>query len=147
MNIVHKAVVLVIIIMLCACAGLLLSPAERAFESGLTLFNAGKYAEAAQYFAKAVEADPKFGKAYLYLGRSYLNLGRFRDAVEPLRAAFSLEPEQSRKEIASLLLNAFLGAGKTSLSKGIIWKQSKCSARPSSLILSSKKAGLILYLH
>lgn len=118
MNGMQKAIGLILIILLSSCAGMLLSRSEQAFESGLALFNSGKYGEAAPYFEKAVGADPNFGKAYLYLGRCHLNLGRFREAVQPLRTAFNLEPAQSRNEIINLLLDAFLGAGMTSFRQG-----------------------------
>lgn len=118
MNSVKKVIGLILIIMISSCAGMFLSRSEQAFESGLTLFNSGKYSDAAPYFEKAVGADPNFGKAYLYLGRCYLNLGKFREAVQPLRIAFGLEPEQFRNEIINLLLDAFLGAGMTSFRKG-----------------------------
>ena len=114
----QKAIVIALIITLSSCAGLQLSDAERTFEDGLSLYNAGRYSDASDYFSKAIAADAKFGKAHLYLGMSYLKLGRFRDAIQPLRTAFSLEPEQSQKEITNLLLNALLGAGLESLKKG-----------------------------
>jgi len=118
MNSMQKAIGLILIILLSSCAEIFHRTSEQAFESGLTLFNSARYGEAAPYFEKAVVADPDFGKAYLYLGRCYLNLGKFREAVQPLRTAFNLEPAQSRNEIINLLLDAFLGAGMTSFRKG-----------------------------
>lgn len=98
------------ILFLGSCTGLrsFFRGAEGEFDSGLALFNQGRYEEAIPYFRRATEGDPKFGRSYLYLGRSYLNLGRFLEAVPPLRTALELSPHESRKEIYNLLLDALL---------------------------------------
>ena len=83
--------------------------AEQDFDIALGLFNQGRYEDAIPHFRKAIEAEPGFGKAYLYLGRSYLNLGRFMDAVPPLRTAFDLAPDETKNEISNLLLDAMMG--------------------------------------
>jgi tetratricopeptide (TPR) repeat protein len=84
--------------------------AESEFDSGLALFNQGRYEEAIPYFRKASEIDPKYTKAYLYLGRSYLNLGRFLEAIPPLRTTLELSPDGGQKEIVNLLVDALMGA-------------------------------------
>lgn len=85
------------------------SPGQAAFERGLALFNQGSYEEAAAEMAQATELEPEFGPAYLYLGRSYLNLGAFRESIPPLRAAYRLEPEETRREVVNFFLDALLG--------------------------------------
>ncbi len=84
--------------------------AESEFDSGFSLFSQGRYEEAIPHFRTAVEIDPKYGKAYIYLGRSYLNLGRYLEAVPPLRSALDLSPQDSEKEIVNLIVDALMGA-------------------------------------
>lgn len=92
-----------------SCAGVeTKSPAQAEFETGLSFFNRGSYVNAVPHFEKATELNPEFGRAYLYLGRTYMNLGRWREALYPLRTAMRLSPEESRKEIADIILDILL---------------------------------------
>jgi tetratricopeptide (TPR) repeat protein len=102
--------------LLLSCAGLGIQPdAQSAFETGLALFNKGKYQKAIVHFQKATELDPNFSQGYLYMGRSYLNLSQWLDAVPPLRTALRLSPEETRKEVVPLLIDALLGAATMQL--------------------------------
>ncbi|MBI2487836.1 MAG: tetratricopeptide repeat protein [Deltaproteobacteria bacterium] len=102
-----------------SCAGLgILSGAQSEFDKGLALFNAGKYEAALPRFRRATELDPDFGRAYLYLGRSYLNLDRWSEAVPPLRTAFRLSPDETKKEVINLLVDALFGAAIYEFNKG-----------------------------
>jgi tetratricopeptide (TPR) repeat protein len=98
--------------LLCAavsCAGVMgKSPAESEFDTGLSLFNRGRFEEAAAHFERATEHEPDFGEAYLYLARSYLNLGRWEEALHPLRTAMRLSPEETREEISEIILDVLL---------------------------------------
>ncbi len=110
---------LVVLSCLASCAGLNLpGSGQSAFESGLWLFNQGKYEDAIPHFVKATELDPEFGQAYLYLGRSQLNLRRWAGALAPLRTAYRLSPEETKQEAVSILIDALIGAGGASLAKG-----------------------------
>jgi Flp pilus assembly protein TadD len=110
---------IVILSCLVSCAGLNLpGSSQSAFETGLGLFNQGKYEDAIPHFVKATEIDPEFGRAYLYLGRSQLNLRRWAEALTPLRTAYRLAPEQTRQEAVEILIDALIGAGGASLAKG-----------------------------
>lgn len=92
-----------------SCAGVeTKSPDQAEFENGLSFFNRGSYLNAIPHFEKATELNPEFGRAYLYLGRTYLNLGRWREALHPLRTAMRLSPEESRKEIADIIMDILL---------------------------------------
>ena len=92
-----------------SCAGVESKPpAQAEFETGLSFFNRGSYINAIPHFEKATELNPEFGQAYLYLGRTYLNLGRWREALYPLRTAMRLSPEESRKEVADIIMDIIL---------------------------------------
>jgi len=92
-----------------ACAGIQdKTGAQDEFDTGLSLFNRGQFEVAVTHFKKAVELEPEYGLAYLYLGRSYLNLGWWREAIPPLRTAFRLEPEETKKEIAYIIFDFLL---------------------------------------
>jgi len=110
---------IVILSCLVSCAGLNLpGSSQSAFETGLGLFNQGKYEDAIPHFVKATEIDPEFGRAYLYLGRSQLNLRRWAEALTPLRTAYRLAPEEAKREAVQILIDALIGAGGASLAKG-----------------------------
>lgn len=108
----------ILLSILTSCAGLLFSTASQEFEKGLAYFNQGNYDQAIPHFKRATELDPNYGKAYLYLGRSYLNLKKWTQAIQPLRTAFRLEPQESQKEIINILLDALIGAGISEFMKG-----------------------------
>ena len=92
-----------------SCAGVETKPpAQAEFEAGLSFFNSGSYENAIPHFKKATELNPEFGRAFLYLGRTYINLGRWREALYPLRTAMRLSPEESRKEIADIIMDILL---------------------------------------
>ena len=58
--------------------------AEAAYNQGVIMWNAGKYAEAKVQFEAAVKADPSMAMAHYQLGMANLNLGQVPEA----RAAF-----------------------------------------------------------
>ncbi len=92
-----------------SCGGLKTkSTAQAEFDTGLSLFNRGLFEEALPHFERATELEPDFGEAYLYIGRSYLNLGMWAEALYPLRTAFRLAPEDSKREIAEIILDVLI---------------------------------------
>jgi tetratricopeptide (TPR) repeat protein len=94
---------------LLACAGLRAKdPAQAEFDLGLSLFNRGLFEEALPHFERATEHKPDFGEAYLYLGRSYISLGRWAEALHPLRTAYRLAPEETKKEIMEIILDLLI---------------------------------------
>jgi len=91
---------------LLSCAGLQTAgTAEDEFNRGLSLFNRGRFEESVGAFERATELKPEYGEAYLYIGRSYLSLGRYPEALPPLRAAYRLSPEKTKKEATELILD------------------------------------------
>ncbi|MGH7890353.1 MAG: tetratricopeptide repeat protein [Thermodesulfobacteriota bacterium] len=108
-----------IITFFASCAGVgLLSGAQSEFDRGLGFFNNGKYEDAIPHFRRATEIDANFGNAYLYLGRSYLNLDRWSEAIPPLRTAYRLSPNETKKEALNLLLDALFGTAVYQFNKG-----------------------------
>jgi tetratricopeptide (TPR) repeat protein len=102
---------LLVVLLFGGCATLRHFQAGQAsFERGLVLFDQGKFEEAIPYFREAISENPEYGQAYLYLGRSYISVRRWRDAIQPLRAAQRLSPEQTKDEVFNLLLDALLAA-------------------------------------
>lgn len=92
-----------------------LRPGYGSFEHGLALFDQGHFDDAIPYFRTATAEDPEFGEAYLYLGRAYLNTRRWRDAIQPLRAAYRLAPAETKDEVFNFLLDALFAASSGSL--------------------------------
>lgn len=92
-----------------------LRPGYGSFERGLALFDQGRFDDAIPYFRRATAEDPEFGEAFLYLGRAYLNTRRWRDAIQPLRAAYRLAPAETKDEVFNFLLDALFAAAGNSL--------------------------------
>jgi len=113
-----KLLIILFILVLCSCAGILFDRnARMELEQGLALFNQGRYADAVPHFKKASEIEPKYTDAFIYLGRSHLNLGQWIEAIAPLRTAYRLSPEETRKEAANFLLDALIGGALSEFRK------------------------------
>jgi tetratricopeptide (TPR) repeat protein len=102
----------------CAMIPGFVSNAQYEFEEGLALFNHGRYQEAIPRFQKATDLDPNFGRAYLYLGRSYISLKSWRQALTPLRTAYRLSPEETKREALDLLVDALFAGGLDAFKTG-----------------------------
>jgi tetratricopeptide (TPR) repeat protein len=94
------------------------SDAQYEFDEGMALFNSGRYGDAILRFQRATELDPNFGRAYLYLGRSYVSLKSWRQALTPLRTAYRLSPEETKREVLDILVDAIFAAGLDAFSSG-----------------------------
>jgi tetratricopeptide (TPR) repeat protein len=80
------------------------------FETGLTLFNQGRFADAIPYLEDATHDNPRDAQAYLYLGRAYISQSKWRKAIPPLRTAFRLSPRDAQEEIINLIIDAGFAA-------------------------------------
>jgi tetratricopeptide (TPR) repeat protein len=76
-------------------AMLFFNQAEKSYASG-------KYEDAIQGYSRAIELDPKFAKAWVYMGDSYLGLKNSRKAIECYRKAIEINPKDRQA-------NRFLG--------------------------------------
>jgi tetratricopeptide (TPR) repeat protein len=111
--------ILLVSLMLSSCAGLMTSgEAQYTHEQGVGLFNRGQFAEAIPYFEKTISLEPDFYQSHLYLGRSHLNLRAYGKALAPLRTAYRLSPNDFKKEVVDLLIDALLGAAFSELKQG-----------------------------
>ena len=81
-------------------------PGRDVFETGLTLFQQGRFAEAVPYLEDATRIDPKDAQAFFYLGRAYISQSKWRQAISPLRTAFRLSPRDAQEEIINLIIDA-----------------------------------------
>ena len=77
---------------------------------GNSLFDAGKFAEAAINYRKALQKDPRFGEAYYRLGLTALKLGDANQAYAALTQATELVPDNddAAEKLAGLCLNSYL---------------------------------------
>src|SRR5436305_14074259 len=98
------------LVLFITCATLRHFRADDSFERGLALFNQGHFEEAIPHFKRATEQEPEFAEAYFYLGRSHLSVRHWREAIQPLRTAYRLAPEESKQEIFNVLMDAFCAA-------------------------------------
>jgi len=97
---------LIIVAMASSCSVL----GERNFDQGVTLFNQGRFNEAIPYLEAATHDDPNSAQAYFYLGRAYISQSNWRAAIQPLRTAFRLAPQQAQQEIITLIIDAGFAA-------------------------------------
>lgn len=112
-------IALLSLLLVSSCSGLgPFSGAESEFEQGLALFNRGRYDDAIPHFERAIDRDPDFAQAHLYLGRSYLSLTRWRQALPPLRTAYRLAPERTKREVLDFLIDALFGVALSDRREG-----------------------------
>jgi tetratricopeptide (TPR) repeat protein len=109
-------------LVLISAAGIMLAqdapPSRALVNQGVTAFKSGNYAEAVQSFQKAVDADPTFVTAQLYLATAYMqqyipgaqsaeNQGFADSALREFNKVLDLDPSNkvAVASIASLYLN------------------------------------------
>ena len=98
---------LINILISCAGSGVR-KEARSEFVSGLSLFNRGQYEESIPHFEQARKLVPEFWEAHMFLGRAYLNLKKWHEALPPLKTAFQLEPQESQRKSAGIIMDIFL---------------------------------------
>lgn len=64
------------------------------YSLGKILYNAGKYQQAIEQFNKTIEKNKYFVDAYVYKAHSLAKLGQFDEAIENLKKAVILVPEE-----------------------------------------------------
>jgi Tfp pilus assembly protein PilF len=64
------------------------------FANGLGLYGKNDYEAALGELAKAVEMDPQFADAYLAMGHSLHKLRRMPEAVEAIKKAIAINPQE-----------------------------------------------------
>ena len=117
-NLLTLFLVAVVCLAVASCAGTFASYQARSeYDTGLSLFNRGQFSEAIPHFEKATEVDPDFAMAYLYLGRSFVSTGNYTRAINPLRTAYRLSPDNVKNQILDILLDALFNAGQSEIKK------------------------------
>ncbi|HEX2225872.1 MAG TPA: tetratricopeptide repeat protein [Candidatus Binatia bacterium] len=97
---------LIVLLLFSGCATIKGIKTRNSFDEGVALFNQGRFEAAIPHFQDATREDPNFAPAYFYLGRSYISLSRWRAAIQPLRAAVRLAPDEAKGEIMTVLTDA-----------------------------------------
>ena len=95
-----KLIVLVIVILFGVVTCMPTSSAVRAqtgaqdedFEKGMKLYEAARFAEAADAFKRSIKRDHTNAEAHYYLANSYFRMYRDRDAVKAYKQAIELNP-------------------------------------------------------
>lgn len=115
---VRMSIVIAMLAFALASCATMFPGAQSEFDLGMQFFNQGRYADAIPHFQRASEHDPNFADAFLYLGRCYVSTGRYVEAIQPLRTAYSLAPEKTRRETFTILLDALIGAALSEVKRG-----------------------------
>ena len=80
--------------------------ATEMYNSGASLWNAGKYEESKAMFLKAVEADPSNALAHYMLGNSHVRDGEFTEAKAAFEKYLKLSPSGDKSKEAREMLKA-----------------------------------------
>ena len=59
-----------------------MTPAQRHYSQGVSLFDSGEYQKALEEFSQTIELDPQYAEAYYIRGHSYANLGQDERAID-----------------------------------------------------------------
>ncbi len=70
--------------------------AMKYFSKAEEYFNRAKYENAIEEYKKAINADPEFSTAYLYLGDAYYMLNKYDDAIQWYNGAIKKDPQNKR---------------------------------------------------
>jgi tetratricopeptide (TPR) repeat protein/transglutaminase-like putative cysteine protease len=70
------------------------SEAQQLFEQGRKAWQAQNISRAADALQHAVDKDPKFALAWMWLGAAYLQLGDTENGIEDMKKAIELDPAQ-----------------------------------------------------
>ncbi len=60
------------------------------YDAGVKNFQEKKYRESILEFQKAIEANPDFGEAYMYMGRAYNSLQQYDLSIESYQKALGI---------------------------------------------------------
>jgi tetratricopeptide (TPR) repeat protein len=85
--------------------------ANNYLEKGNAAFQRGQYDEASLNYRKAVQKDSNFGEAYYRAALAELKLNKAAEALEDLRQAVRLIPDNQpvREDLTNLMLGAYIG--------------------------------------
>jgi adenylate cyclase len=102
----------------CSLKALQLAPAlaEAHASRSYALTINGRYAEAEAEFKAAIELDPLLYEAYYYAGRAYFAQGEFQQALDALRQAAAIRPDD-------VTAAALIGTTLRSMGKVDEWKE------------------------
>lgn len=78
--------------------------ASASYNQGISLWNAGKAAEAEAAFQRATELDANMAEAHYWLGMARVNQGKLKEAKAPFEAYLKLSPEGENAATAKALL-------------------------------------------
>jgi protein O-mannosyl-transferase len=92
---------------------------------GIALARAGRVAEAAPAYARALKLDPDFAKALYYLGNALLQLGRPDEAIASYERYLRLKPDNP--DACYRLATALVGAGRAQ--EAIAWYENALRLR------------------
>jgi tetratricopeptide (TPR) repeat protein len=78
--------------------------AEASYNQGISLWNAGKAAEAQAAFERAIQQDSNMADAHYWLGMAFVNQGKLKEAKTPFETYLKLAPEGENAATAKALL-------------------------------------------
>ncbi|MEZ5402299.1 MAG: tetratricopeptide repeat protein [Bryobacteraceae bacterium] len=88
---------------------------KRLLETGNKYYEAGKYKEASIVYRRLLQRNQKYGPAYYQLGLAELKSGRYSEALQALRRAVELQPDNAdaHTKLGDLYLAAYMSNPRT----------------------------------
>lgn len=77
-------IILILIISGCSTKG------KESYDAGVKLFQEKKYNESVPDFQKAINENPEFGEAYMYIGRAYNSLQQYDLSIAAYQKALGI---------------------------------------------------------
>ena len=98
-------------------------------ERGNAAFHEGQFEEASLNYRKAVQKDANFGEAYHRAALAELKLNQAAEALQDLREAVRLMPdnEAAREDLTNLMLGAYIGDRRFAIARGRNCSDPTCS--------------------
>ncbi|MEZ5352328.1 MAG: tetratricopeptide repeat protein [Bryobacteraceae bacterium] len=95
---------------LVGCSGDSEASTKRLLETGNKYYDSGKYKEASIIYRRLIQKNQKYGPAYYRLGLTELKSGRYGEAIQALRRASELQPENTdaHVKLGDLYLAAYM---------------------------------------
>ncbi len=109
-SIVKKFLVAAVVLALAGCSGNDEASRKRLLETGNKYYEAGKYKEASIIYRRLIQKNQKYGPAYYHLGLTELKTGRYSEAIQALRRASELQPDNddAHVKLGDLYLAAYM---------------------------------------
>ena len=87
-------IVVPVVICMTGLAGLAQTDAQEDYRAGKAAYEAGRFADSRDFFAKASQTDTRNPEVFLWLGKAHYQLGELEASIKAWRRTLALAPEE-----------------------------------------------------